>query len=534
MHEIENNENNYIQKNINEEEPIAILNLEIEKDVVKQIKLYKNSNPEEVSFAFCKDNNLDFLYMNRIKNEVESLMQNYVQPPNKEKNTYSKDNYTQKNNKNLVYKNNILNNDEYNSYQNINQSKNNAYNNSDKNNRKLFFYQFLQQQKGKQKSKSVNKFKINVFNTIKNTKKKNNIKRNYNEYQNLRNINDSYLTKKFKTINNDNSYIFNRLYNDAKIKRVAYKRPCHYGSQSKENNIFQDYKYNAYETINGKIINKKTLDMDPSYTRSYQIKPHQLLNKECSFQPNLIISNQSNYNTNNNKSYHLNSTHNSNNMTDERGFYSQNNILKTNKLNEDTENNNYYNNNNFILSKNKNNMVFEENYLPLKDKTKYFSNVNENNEINNFDNIELCDEALNNLFILLTGDNQILNKNTININNIDNNSVNILSPLILDINNNEIELNSENFVKRMNNELSIYDKKYIILNYNTSSINKHCNSNYNKQKFSHSKKNKNSNIAYNSNNKYSKNKYKPETFFNYNKNYRLFSGTEKKKNFYYL
>ena len=193
MYESENTENNYIEKNKNEEEPIAILNLEIEKDVVKQIKLYKNSNPEEVSFAFCKDNNINFSYMNRIKNEVESLMHNYIQKVQKEKNINSKDNSAQKNNKNLVYKNNILNTDEYNSYQFINQSKNNESNNSDTNNRKLFFYQFLQEQKRKPKSKSVNKYKLKIFNTINSTKKKNNIKRNYNQYQNLRNINDIHL-----------------------------------------------------------------------------------------------------------------------------------------------------------------------------------------------------------------------------------------------------------------------------------------------------------------------------------------------------
>ena len=535
MSNIYNSGDNNIEENKKEKEPLGILNLEIEKGVVKQIKLYKNSNPEEVTFAFCKENNIDFSLMGQIKNEIEELMEKYYHASQKDSNLHQENNNIEKYNNNSNYNNNILNSDEYNSYQIFNKSKNNIYNNDQMNKRKLFFYQYLQEQNinklNLNKVNSMNKYKINVFNTLNNTKKYNK-KTFIPESKNIRYTNDSYLTKNYITINNNNSNIFDRLYNDAKIKRIVYKRPCHYGSNSKENNMFQDDISDAFETINGKTINKKTLDMNPSYIRSYQIKPNRLLNKECSFHPNSKYNNI-HLNTNNN-SYQMNNTYYSNNLNEERASYFKNN--------KNVDIINYYQNNNLNFNKNTNsNALYEENYIPLKNKTKFFSNYDDNN-LNIIDNIDLLsNEAYSNIFNLLINNeqNQILNKNTININNINNNTALILSPIIQDINNNEIELDLDNFIKRLSTELSNYDKKYLILNYSNISSNNNSNyysNNTTKQKFNTTiKKNlKNKNKNYNSSNKYSHKKSKTLKMFNISKNYRLPSGTEKKKNFYYL
>ena len=98
MNNLYDNENNYIvEENKKEEQPLAMLNLEIEKGVIKQIKIFKNSNPEEVSYNFCKENNIDLSLMNHIKNEIESLMQKYYQSieneQNQKNNIFQKDNY---------------------------------------------------------------------------------------------------------------------------------------------------------------------------------------------------------------------------------------------------------------------------------------------------------------------------------------------------------------------------------------------------------------------------------------------------------
>ena len=555
MNNLYDSGNNYVlEEDKKEEQPLGILNLEIEKGVIKQIKIYKNSNPEEVSIAFCKENNIDLSLMSHIKNEIESLLQKYFQSmqneQNQNNNILQKDNDEQENNKNYIYNNNHILNNEYNSIQSINQPKNNITNNNEMNKRKLFFYQFLQNKNMRKtctnKPFSVNKYKIKIFNTITNTKKNHKTKINNPESRSLKYINDSYLTQNYNTINNNkNSNIFNRLYNDAKIKRVVYKRPCHYSSHSKEKNIFQDNKNNIYETINGKTIYKNNLDMNPSYIRSYQIKPNKLLNNECSFQPNSFKNRKINYSLNNN-SYQLNRTHYSHNYPEYRNSNHKNNIYQEtiksndnykNKINADS-NSSHYNNLNF--EPNKKDILYEENYKPLKDKNKYFSIVDNNQYINSEDMEMQYVESFSNLFNLLINNdqNQILNKNTLNINNIDNNTVLILSTILQDINNNEIELNLKNFIERAYKDLSDEQKKYLLINYsNVSNNNSNTNRTNNDNNKQYSVKTASKNryfYGYNTSNKYSNKNFKTSTNFNSKKKFRLTSGTEKKKNFYYL
>ena len=191
-------------------------------------------------------------------------------------------------------------------------------------------------------------------------------------------------------------------------------------------------------------------------------------------------------------------------------------------------------------------MIYEESYVPLKNKIKFAPISDENNNLNEVDNMEkLSFEAFNNLFDVLTNYDQshVLNKKTININNIDNNSVLILSSIIKDINNNDIELDLDNFILRLNSELSNDDKKMIMLNYSNIPTD---NNNYNENNINNNYYQKNeeykqplfiiSNYGYNQSksSKFLKDKNNINTISNFNKNYRLHSGTEKKKNFYYL
>ena len=470
MYNIYDNENNFIQeiKNGQEEKPLAILNLEIEKDVIKQIKLYKNSNPEQISYNFCKENNIDFSLMVHIQNEIESLIQKYFQPTSKEldikDNTIHKNNYY--NNNDLIYnKNNNNNNNnnvlnaENNSYKLNNDSRNNMSNRDEKNNGKLFFYQFLQNEKNKKlkvsylnKSKSANKFKIKIFNTIDTIKSNCNRKSPFSKVGSYRRNRDNCLTQNFRS-NNNNSNIFNRLYNDAKIKRVVYKRPCHNINNNNENKIFQEKRNIIFETINRKTLNKTTIDSNPSYSRAYQIKPNQLLYGECSFQPNLYNynSNQNRYNTYNlNKLNGKDYSYNLHEFSDDNNFHKkeislniQNNKFHYFKKGINSIYNDYINCD-LNYNKYKKNTLYEEKYIPLKNKIRYYKNIDENNHnLNNVDSNEMITiEAFNNLFNILSNydQSQILDKNTININNIDNNSFLILSNIIKDINNNELEL----------------------------------------------------------------------------------------------
>lgn len=537
--------NNLSEENKKEEEELlAKLNLEIEKGVIKQIKLYKNSNSEEVAYNFCKENNIDFSLLTQIKNEIESLMQKYFKIPSEGKNL--QENALQKTDSNDTQNNNInkneLNerNNNYRYYTNNTRTNlsNNAYNNS---NRKLFFYQLIEKDKNQKSRKSFKnnsnvykQFKPALFNTIASTKsnKFNKIPRIKSGKSYKYNNNHSFLTQDLM-INNNNSNIFDRLYRDAKIKRVVYKRPCHYSNNSKENKIFQDYNNNVYETINGKTFNKKTIDMKPSYLRSYQIKPYQMLNKECSFQPNIYR-----YNFNNN----LSSTYYSNNLYESSDIYNFTNKTKSNtcaSYNMSSNNKNYLNNN-LNFSSDRKVVPYEESYIPLKDKIKHLSSfVGANNNSNTANNMEaLSIEAFGNLFNILTDYDQshILNKNTINLNNIDNNTILILSPLIKDINNNEIELDLDSFINRIFKDVSNEDKKVLIVNYSSVStdnknnfIDMNKNTSYKKLTEKTNSKNKSSEKK----NKI-KNEYKMSNYYDFKRDSKMSTGTEKRRNFYYL
>ena len=529
---------NLTEENKKDEQPYALLNLEIEKGVIKQMKLYKNSNPEEVAYNFCKENNIDFSLMAQIKNEIESLNQKYLKsyPKDIKENLFFASNYNRNNRPNMHQRNNPNNlnynllNDEYSYYNLNNNSKNMIINN----NRNLFFYQFLKSQEKLKnpvlnKSSSANKIKRKIFNTISTTRINYNKATQSKGDSSYSRINTSHLTQ---NTTKNNSNIFNRLYNDAKIKRVVYKRPCHNGtSNSKEKKIVQDFGNNVYETINGKPFNKMTLDMSPSYLRSYQIKPYQLLNKEYSFQPNsykyIQINNK--YATENSKRHKKIKANKPNKKCQKvkRKLYSFNN---------QTNNNNYIN-----VNQSQKNMLYEESYIPLKNKIKFIPSLDENNNVDNTEKINI--EAFNNLFCILTNNEQsnILNKKTLNINNIDNYSVLVLSSIIKDINNNDIELNLDNFIQRIYSDLSNEERNMIILNYsNMQTDNSNYNDNYINNNYNHKNEEYKQPLFIISN--YDYNHSKSSKFLknninitpNYNKSYRLSSGTEKKKNFYYV
>ena len=58
-------------------QPFFIMTLEFEKGKQKKIKIFPNSDPTELSFNFCKENNLDFVSMKYLTNEIQSLLNKY-------------------------------------------------------------------------------------------------------------------------------------------------------------------------------------------------------------------------------------------------------------------------------------------------------------------------------------------------------------------------------------------------------------------------------------------------------------------------
>ena len=126
-------ENN--RKNKYKEEPIYIMTIELEQGKNGNLPIYLNSNPEELSFNFCKQNNLDYNSMDFLKNQIIKFKNDFL---NNDKNLLTPtieeeidEESTRQNNNNN--NNNIINDNSNNSYilknnENINSNENKAFN----------------------------------------------------------------------------------------------------------------------------------------------------------------------------------------------------------------------------------------------------------------------------------------------------------------------------------------------------------------------------------------------------------------------
>ena len=290
-------------------ELIYTLNIELPKEIKKQIPIYENSNSNEIAYDFCKENDLDYAKLSEIKNQIDSITKS-------KKNINNTNNFSSKNSK----------------QNSINKKK--FYHKS----QKLFPYQYsitenykkLEQNNSKKSIKSLNKSLIN--------NKKN---------------------------------IFERLFNDAEIKRISYKRSCHFSQKknNKNNNVNKSYLTlnNENNSQFSKLIDE---NCDRTYQKSYVFKNNNNNNKlkNCTFRPNFF--NYQQYakpkiikNNNNNNNY----------------------IKITNKINSYVT---LRNKNNFkFKNKRLNNLILSENNNLKTENLLKNKNINENNKISDISNL---------------------------------------------------------------------------------------------------------------------------------------------------
>ena len=163
---------------------IFTLNVELPKGIKKQIPIYENSNSNEIAYDFCKENDLDYATLTDIKNQIDSALKK------SKKNINNTIDFSTNTNNSKDFKQAITT---------INNKKNkNFYHKS----QKLFPYQYT------------------ITENYKNKKlKENNSKKSLNK-----SINKSLN----KSLMNNRKNIFERLFNDAEIKRISYRRSCHF------------------------------------------------------------------------------------------------------------------------------------------------------------------------------------------------------------------------------------------------------------------------------------------------------------------
>ena len=232
------NENNNINLEERKDTQFYLITLEDSNGEHQQIRIFKNSDPSEIAFNFCKDNNLDFKSMKYIQKNIEKIIKQFDEPNHKlffldnsyssiqeleEENLGSENTFKSKNsiiNENNYYKdkNYIAKNNNENNINNINDIKGNFEESVNRNN--------IEEHKGEKNFgydaglNSKNEFintKINNNNNLNtnNTKESNNKKDNKNNIivkSNKDEGNNNNLTEENifnKSIKNKNSIAFN-------------------------------------------------------------------------------------------------------------------------------------------------------------------------------------------------------------------------------------------------------------------------------------------------------------------------------------
>ena len=110
-------------KNCNEKlTQFYLLTLEDSNGERQQIKIYKNSDAEEIAFNFCKKNNLDYKSMKYIKKNIQKIIEKFDEPNHKIfflDNSYSS--IQEVDEENLISENTLIDNE-------VNKDKNNNKN----------------------------------------------------------------------------------------------------------------------------------------------------------------------------------------------------------------------------------------------------------------------------------------------------------------------------------------------------------------------------------------------------------------------
>ena len=220
-----------------------LITLEDSNGEHKQIRVFKNSDPAEIAFNFCKENNLDFKSMKYIKKNIQKIIEQFDEPNHKLfflDNSYSS--IQEVDEENLASENTFKSKNSIVATENNNIKEKNINNNKEKNN-------------------NINSITIDKKENINNL---NNIKQNKSEENNNKDNNkneNNGITinnkNKILNINNDNNVILTKNKNKNKNNYIVENE-----KNTEINNDNNNYnKNNINEKDNYKdIINEKIKD----------------------------------------------------------------------------------------------------------------------------------------------------------------------------------------------------------------------------------------------------------------------------------
>ena len=575
--------NGLLNKNNSNPNKKILIKVNLSNQNQKQIEIDNNfNNICDISFEFCKKYNLDYQTLVQMINELETIKKNN----NKYNNNYEIS--LDKNTQNNIYKkvqkiskkiNKVVKEEDEENIDSSSRSKKHII--PIKKNQKLFPYEFKIKKNFSYKNKKKNNNKETTQDSINSFYNRSNQlsnKGNISSTMNLNNLssiegNQTVNTLKpmntisnFSRISSNNNFkklqnnIFERLFNDAQIKRVAYRRPCHFSSDLRENNVNNNNKINSSHILDGNSIlfsntnltllsnNSYRNDNNKNYNNSYLLRSINTLNPECIFQPNSILKRNKSVNNkrkNHKRNKEINNSENNLNNLDYKPI-----IIKDGEISN--EKNKMFNTisgtNEKYRNDNKNNI-----YIPLKNRISWGINQSElllEGESN---------DAFENLFYELNDNNgNELNDKNINVEKIPTNILYDIEPITSEIYKNKKNYSIDDFkneMKEIINRLPKEDKRNIIKFYKNKNNNIYLNTGPNNNKLLKEYE-KNKNLLNKSKGMHMENKsvqYLIEdennnknnySFFNHSarknkinyslKHNRLPSGIEKKRNFFYL
>ena len=470
-----------------------IINIEFQNGIKKQIEINSDSNCGNLAFQFCKKYNLDYKSLIKFKSILENIKKNPTNGYNKYNITININNTEN----NFIIFNDINPNQNNNIKNNINQieenkstiNKNNFFNA----NQKLFPYEFqiIPNFKKKKIKISFNKLiNSNIPNNI-NLINNNNKKINSSSYKNLSSIEKdlTFLNKSdrtFKQINTISNFsriqsskninnksqksnnIFERLFNDAEIKRITYRRPCHFSStlrnktlKSIDNNSISS-NYNSFNFTNVTMFSNSSNgnDKESNYNNSYMYRKNLINLSPISFSHNNSKINQKNYINFHKKNY---SQIQNKYVKDYKPYIIKEEENNSNKKTSNKKRRIKFNTINTLNEREKKENIKKNKKIYHQFKDKKITNIQEGDLL-----LEgIRNEAFQNLFVQLNGNNQAqeLNEKNINLEKIPSLVLYDIEPITYEIYKNKKTYSSNEFITEMKNifnTLSMEEKRNII------------------------------------------------------------------------
>ena len=472
-----------------------IINIEFQNGIKKQIEINSESNCGNLAFQFCKKYNLDYKSLIKFKSILENIKKNPTNGYNKYNITININNTEN----NFIIFNDINPNQNNNIKNNINQieenkstiNKNNFFNA----NQKLFPYEFqiIPNFKKKKIKISFNKLiNSNIPNNInlinKNNKDLTFLNKSDRTFKQINTISNFSRIQSSKNINNKSqksNNIFERLFNDAEIKRITYRRPCHFSStlrnktlKSIDNNSISS-NYNSFNFTNVTMFSNSSNgnDKESNYNNSYMYRKNLINLSPISFSHNNSKINQKNYINFHKKNY---SQIQNKYVKDYKPYIIKEEENNSNKKTSNKKRRIKFNTINTLNEREKKENIQKNKKINHQFKDKKITNIQEGDLL-----LEgIRNEAFQNLFVQLNGNNQAqeLNEKNINLEKIPSLVLYDIEPITYEIYKNKKTYSSNEFITEMKNifnTLSMEEKRNIISLYRNPNYQIPFNNSYN-------------------------------------------------------